>query len=364
MKNKKRVVGGLFIFLLLIGFISGYDYEISLNQDKENNLVFSELFFSKKEKIDPADFNLSFSSSLDLESKKFILLSDSRGFYIDKDLIKVKIKQGESKRKVLGFQNNFSESIEVNINSDLEEFVAISENYFVLEPFSFKSINLDFYVKDNEFPDAYLGRIIVRSGNYSKIINLIVDIKERKPLFDVLAKVPDKDFYPGENVNANITVLNMGDLENIDILFHYAIREFTNNTIIDFREESLAINKSLELDRELNLNENLEPGKYVFHAKSSYKDVVATGADVFDVKEREFFSERDVYLIAKIMLIIFFGLVFYFIILKTLSFFRNRKSLGKSKSEKKKNPKKNKKRVFKKNKKNVSKELKKEIGKI
>ena len=90
-------------------------------------------------------------------------------------------------------------------------------------------------------------------------------MEERKPLFDVITNIEEKEVSPGDNLVADVTLINMGDLHHFDVLFRYAIRDLDGNTIA-FKEESLAIDEQLNLTRELEVPNSAEPGQYIFYA--------------------------------------------------------------------------------------------------
>jgi len=96
---------------------------------------------------------------------------------------------------------------------------------------------------------------------------------------------------------------NLGDLMNIDVLLYYSIKDFKGNTLA-FREESLAINDSLDIIRELKVPRGAEYGAYVFYTKISYENISAVSTDNFMVIEPEFNLLNLFLLIILIILII------------------------------------------------------------
>ncbi|MFH1710818.1 MAG: hypothetical protein ABH840_00735 [Nanoarchaeota archaeon] len=208
-----------------------------------------------------------------------------RNFTIDKDLVKVILKQGESKREVLIIKNGDVRSkINLSIDSEaLKKYMIISEESFILSAGESKTVNVDFFVGEDELPETYLGRIIVSSEYLTKVVNVILEIKEKRALFDIVTNVQNAFTYPGGSVNANIRLTNLGDFENVDVRLYYAIKDFSNRVIM-FREETLAVKKELIITRGLDLPEDLPLGKYVFYSSIVYgKNATATSSDVFDV---------------------------------------------------------------------------------
>jgi len=228
----------------------------------------------------------------------------SPNFKVDKDLIKVLIKTGESKREVIKVINIGGTILNISLDlGDLEKFMVVSEESFSLGLEETKIINIDIFAKEEEIPDAYTGRIIVKGNGITKIINVIIEVKERKPLFDVLTEIRNKKVSPEHNVITDIKMINMGDLEHIDVLFYYAIKDFEGN-VLTFKEESLFIEKELEIVRKLKVPENLSPGNYIFYSRVSYEEISATSADVFTVTEKVKMSNLVLFIIVILLMII------------------------------------------------------------
>lgn len=206
-------------------------------------------------------------------------------FSLDRDLIKISLKQGETKREKIIIKNIGNTLLDLTLESSLKEFMAISEESFLLNAGETKTINIDFFAKENEIPDAYIGRILVQADGITKAINIIIEIKEKKPIFDVSVDVKTKEVSAGNEVEADINIVNLGDLENIDILVYYAIKDFQQN-ILSFKEESIFIEDEINITRKLRVPASAGFGAYVFYSKISYGNISASGADVFMVSEK------------------------------------------------------------------------------
>ncbi len=236
-------------------------------------------------------------------------------FTLSKDLIHITIKQGESKREIIEIKNTGSSILNISLNLEgIEKFMAVSEKSFSLSSQETKSIFVDIFAKEEEIPEAYTGRIIITGNNIKKIINVIIEVKERKPLFDVIIDVLSKEVLAGKNVKAKLKVLNLGDLRNIDIKIYYSIQDFDEN-ILAFKEESIAINEELKVTRTLKVPQGTPVGDYVFYFKASYLNISASSTETFEVVEREAPSLFLILLIFGIILMIVI-LIFIFIIFK------------------------------------------------
>jgi len=242
-------------------------------------------------------------------------------FNVSKDLIKVLIKQGEVQRETLEIVNTGNADLDISIEAqDIARFIAISEHSFSLKPKESKKINLDIFAKEDENPDAYIGQLIIKAKDITKIVNVIIEVTEKKPLFDIRTSVLNTTVQPNDEVKARIYIKNMGDLEHIDTLLYYAIKSFTG-TLLFFKEESISIGKEISIIRGIKINE-LPDGKYVFYARASYNNINASSSDVFEVKRIETpkIVRTDLIKIFMVIIIgiaiIIFAVLFYKIIRK------------------------------------------------
>jgi len=206
-------------------------------------------------------------------------------FTVDKTLIKTLIKQGETSREIIEIKNNLDSTINFQIKSSLNQFMVISEESFSLAPKSSKSLFIDIFAKQNEIPNAYTGRMTVTGNGITQIINLIIDVKERNPFFDVAVDILTKEVSAGGDAKAKFSISNLGDLNNMDISLYYAIKDF-DGKVISFKEENIAINKELNLTRKLNIPKDTPVGDYVFYLKTSYNNITASSAENFKVTEQ------------------------------------------------------------------------------
>ncbi len=219
--------------------------------------------------------------------KVFGLFSIKNPFSIDKDLIIVKIKQGELRRENIVITNNKSEPIEIKITNELGNILLINKESFILNGASSETINLDFFAREEELPDVYAGRLLIEGDGVTRVVSIISNVLPKQPLFDMKLTVLNKTINQGDNVFANIDMLNMGDEKDLDLNLYYSIRGFENQTFV-FKEESLAINQDLNLTRELKLPENIY-GTFIYYSKITYGNLTATSSDVFIVQRKTTF---------------------------------------------------------------------------
>jgi hypothetical protein len=207
-----------------------------------------------------------------------------RNFSLDKEVIKFSLKQGENDHEVLIITNTGNTELNIFLEvSNLDKFIVLSEENFLLKAGESKNVRIDIYAKENIFADSYIGKIIVRGSDIKKTTTILLEIKEKNPLFDIGISLLNKQVIPGEKLKSNIQITNMGDLENIDLLLYLSIKDLEGKTI-DYREESIAIEKELNLFRSITVP-NLPKGKYIVYSRVSYLNISASSSEVFEVLE-------------------------------------------------------------------------------
>ncbi len=240
-------------------------------------------------------------------------------FALDREFIKVVLKQGEHKMETVKAYNIGNVTLDFEVNyGELKRFLIIGDNNFSLRPGESKTLNLYFFAAEDEKPDVFTGRIIVRGEDYKQrgvvgIINVVVEVKEKVPLIDVFVDVFEEEVIQGQEVNASINILNKGDLRGFDIRLHYSVKDFAGEEIV-FKEESVKIDEELNLSKSLKLPDDAYPGRHIFYASVAYKNITASGSDSFEVvsEEKPFAGIiRTEYLWMLLLLIL---LIIYFII--------------------------------------------------
>ncbi len=212
--------------------------------------------------------------------------SENRGLIVEPGLIEVTVLQGENTIEILNITNAGDVLLDITIDlGNLSEFLEVSEKSFSLEAGEFKEFIIKISVNEKEVPESYIGKIIVKGNNIQKTVNFIINIREKKPLFDLVAKILSKRINPGDTIITNFEIINLGQLKNIDILFYYSIKDFEGN-VLAFKEESIAIETNLDIERKIELPADIDYGSYVLHSKISYKNITASSTEAFEVVEK------------------------------------------------------------------------------
>jgi hypothetical protein len=211
-----------------------------------------------------------------------------KDFQLNVKDFKISLKQGSSKTTVLKITNTGTEELLFSISSkEMGDFLVFSEKEFSLLPGRSNEITIDFNIPKTTIPGQYFGFILVNSGNITKSIPVVIDIKSTDLEFDLLLNISEgyAIVKPGQNVKANISIFNIKDIREINAEMYYAIKDYTGK-IYNFSEEQLNFSSSAYLERELQVPEITQEGEYIFYARVSDEKNIAIDSASFEVGTR------------------------------------------------------------------------------
>ena len=61
-------------------------------------------------------------------------------------------------------------------------------------------VAVDIFAAEDEIPDVYAGTIYFRGGGVERHTNLIIEVQEPEPLFDIAIVLERNQYIPGENI--------------------------------------------------------------------------------------------------------------------------------------------------------------------
>lgn len=212
-------------------------------------------------------------------------------FTADMDFIKVVLKQGETQTIPVTILNNGDTRLDIYMDlQHLEGFILLGEEDFTLEPSQTKAVTLDFSASEDERPDVYAGRMIIRGGGIESVIRIIIEVKEKKPLFDIYASLETTPFelMAGDEFTAEILLYNFGDLKPVDVELFYSLRDFDGKDVVQYHE-TLAVEEQRLVRRKISIPSDLDPGYYLLYSRVEYSNQTASSSALVEVAE---FEER------------------------------------------------------------------------
>jgi len=220
--------------------------------------------------------------------------TSSKNFSIDKTKTSIKLKQGETKEISLTITNPTKSKINFEVSSDLEKLMKITDPKFILNPGKSKEIIVDIIAKENQKPDLYLGHIKLNGGGEEREVIVSIEITSKSSLFDVILKISDdtQKIMPGNNLNAEISLIKIINNEKEDVEITYEIRDLENNTILKL-SDTRAVETTINYIKEIQIPSDLTEGDYILYIGVDSEGKIASASSFFRVVQEEnnlFFS--------------------------------------------------------------------------
>ncbi len=208
-------------------------------------------------------------------------------FVVDRDMIKIILKQYETKTSSFQIKNTANIEIDVSIDTDLGKYITFEDKIITLGPGEERWISFDAKVADE--PGIYTGRISLISVYQKKEIKLVLEVHSVVSLFDVKVSVQKqyRQVKQGDTVAADIALINIGDPTEVKL--YYSIMDLNNKNIVS-SEETIYAKEPLMISRELKPPEDINIGKYLFYVRLTAGSNKAFATDIFEVVKVPFIN--------------------------------------------------------------------------
>lgn len=204
---------------------------------------------------------------------------------VDRNEIKVLIRQGESRREQIIVTNIWKEKINVIITAfGIENFVKASPRDFELKAGESKIVHLEFSAEADTNPNLYFGSIKIKGSDDERIISAIIEVASKAPSVGTIIDIPQKyqNLMPDDNIVFNVLLYNVGIEKSADVLVEYTIMDIYGK-IYASDEEKMSIMGQEGFTRSIKLPANLPFGDYILYAKTTYKGAVSSSSMKFSV---------------------------------------------------------------------------------
>jgi hypothetical protein len=207
----------------------------------------------------------------------------------DTDLIQVVLYPGEYQVVGVGIKNNKlgNDTAHLSVDDSMFQFVQIKDLELELAGKDTTYTELRFTTLPTTRIGTYTGNLLVNTetGVDRKIPLILKVVEEKQPLLDVKIEALTKRVAPGETLKYQITIYNMGETKNVDIINAHIIREIDTDRVILKEIETVAVNNTLSYVRKMQIDNNTREGQYQIEIISTYADINRTAMAVttFDV---------------------------------------------------------------------------------
>lgn len=242
------------------------------------------------------------------------ILPTKRGIELSEEDVKVKLKSGQVVTKKIIITNNDYKKLSVNIeNPRLKDFVIIKEPVFSLAPGESKEILIDIIAREDAKPNLYIGKLLVKTGYEEKEIFIAVEVASPGALLDVSAEILKeyKKILPGEELQAEIKIFNLGSKSRADVNVEYIIKDFDGSEIL-IEAESLAVETQANFLRKIHIPEDADYGRYLLYVKTTYNGEIASASDRFEVVQFKVTNKEKIFIVTIVLLTILLALFAYY----------------------------------------------------
>jgi len=217
-------------------------------------------------------------------------------------------QQGKSFDIIINNTGDMSLNFELDIVNISDKAILDNES-FSLGYGKGKILRLYLYALAGTPQGVYFGKIIVKAGNIQKEIKIVLEVREKEPLFDLRVIVPNeyKRVYPGEEVKALVNMLNVGMYGTaVDVEFYLYITDLDKVLIYELKKETIAVETNLSLERMLYIPPNTVPGTYLVLGEAKYTNITVSTYDTFYVGEKKYVRVSYFIILAVILALIAF----------------------------------------------------------
>ena len=222
----------------------------------------------------------------------FFPLREEKDFSINPSNVKLKLTLGETAEKTLIIKNTGKSTLTVSLDVEsVKQYLSLSEDSVGLEVDESASVTLDFIGKT---VGIFVGKITAKADDVEQTIAIILEVIGEMVLFDAKLDIPVDyaEVEPGDELKTQITLLNVGAPEKVDVFATYFIKSL-NGDIVYEETETFAVEKQISYQKLFRIHESTVPGSYVAIVEIRYVDSFAVSSQLFRVVEKKAFIEME-----------------------------------------------------------------------
>ncbi|MBR9679166.1 MAG: hypothetical protein GON13_02775, partial [Nanoarchaeota archaeon] len=212
-------------------------------------------------------------------------------YVVSKSSIEFELTPGDFKIASIDITNNkiFSVSGTISVRGDVWQHVQIEETSFTIPAKSTKTVKIKYYTLPATRTGTYTGDITLTLGDVERTVPTTLKVVPRKEaLLDVKIATLLPEVGPGDNLKFKISLFNLGETKKVDVWINYTITNAETGEFIIIREETLALENTLDLSKEEKIPLTTAPGIYIIEAVAHYDDRIASSLTSFTVVETPF----------------------------------------------------------------------------
>jgi len=120
-------------------------------------------------------------------------------------------------------------------------------------------------------------------------VNVVLNIREPVPLFDIKTTILKKFLLPGDIIEADVRIINLGELKNISVDLEYAVKNFDDKIFVS-DERSFILDEFFSERLSLELPNSISMGEYIFYSRVNYGERGASSYVFFFIEKLSSFN--------------------------------------------------------------------------
>lgn len=233
-------------------------------------------------------------------------------FSVTPTSIKEQLALGVARTRTIRVKNTGTAALIFKLNVvTVSDFVFLSDTSFGLSPGEDKTLEANIIGKKL---GSYIGEVEVDASGIKKQINVVIEVESEQVLFDAKIDIPSgyKEVKAGDDLKAQITLLNVGPPRKVDVTTTYIIKDKSGNAVYE-SSETFAVEKQSSFVKAFKVPKNLPAGDYLAIIEVRYENSFAVSSELFKVLPKE---ETIIEKAAKskaplaLIFILFLGMVF------------------------------------------------------
>ncbi|MBI5332648.1 MAG: DUF853 family protein [Candidatus Aenigmarchaeota archaeon] len=207
-------------------------------------------------------------------------------YRVDINNIKKKLLIGQLETETIAITNNKKTPIKMNISVEgsAKDLIIIPSKNITIGASSVEHLQITLLSGSDE--GMFEGNIILTSDNITQTVPVTMEIvKDFVKLLDISVETDKKTLGQNESIRFKVIMYNMGTSQRYDIFLQYRIIELENKTLVESKNETVAIETSLSIIREFLPIKDIRTGDYAIEVIALYDNLSATATSTFYIVE-------------------------------------------------------------------------------
>jgi hypothetical protein len=228
-------------------------------------------------------------------------------FEVTPEIIVETLRQGMGRSLPITVTNLRSNPLTVRISlSNLSDVAVLHQEEIEIAPNASYAFFMDIFATLDTRPGTYMGKLIIDDpSGADKVIGVVINVRERTSLFDIVVSVPAayESVAPGATLLVQVNLENIGLRgDPIDVPLTLTVIDPDGNEIIESIKKTIAVSTSYNTVEEMSIPKDAPEGLYIVKGAITYGNNVSVEAyDIFEV-DGSFFAHNQSMILATAIL--------------------------------------------------------------